>query len=151
MEPGDTRGGRRRRLKRRGTRAGVPAPSSSPAPASVPVPASVHAATTPQKPVDPAVDGLHVCPECRSTLVQPLDWHDAGPDHWLLERFCPECWWTAEERHAQDVMEVFDVVLDDGTDALIRALHTLTAERMQEDVERFAAALRAGALLPEDF
>ncbi len=25
------------------------------------------------------------------------------------------------------------------------------AERMQEDVERFTAALRAGALLPEDF
>ena len=151
MEPGDTRGGRRRRLKRRGTRAGVPAPSSSPAPASVPVPASVHAATTPQKPVDPAVDGLHVCPECRSTLVQPLDWHDAGPDHWLLERFCPECWWTGEERHEQPVMEAFDLTLDDGTDALIRALHELTAERMQEDVERFAAALRAGALLPEDF
>jgi hypothetical protein len=101
--------------------------------------------------VDPAVDGLHVCPECRSSLVQPLDWHDAGPDHWLLERFCPECWWAEEERHEQRVMEAFDIALDDGTDALIRALHELTAERMQEDVERFAAALRAGALLPEDF
>ena len=102
-------------------------------------------------PVDPAEDGLHVCPVCRGGLVQPRDWRDAGPDHWLVDRFCPDCWWSAEERHAQDVMEAFDLVLDGGTDVLLRSLHRLTAERMQEDVERFAAALRAGALLPEDF
>ncbi len=123
----------------------MPAPAAGPAPA----PAPTDVASRP--PVDPAVDGLHVCPECRSELVQPREWHDAGPDHWLLDRFCPECWWTGEDRHPQDVMEAFDITLDDGTDALIRSLHALTAERMQEDVERFTAALRAGALLPEDY
>jgi hypothetical protein len=129
----------------RGKRAGVPAAAPSPAPS----PGS--GVPAPLPPVDPAVDGLHVCPECRSSLVQALDWHDAGPEHWLLERFCPECWWTGEDRHEQLVMEAFDIALDDGTDALIQTLHELTAARMQEDVERFAAALRAGALLPEDF
>ncbi len=142
MEPG-TPQGRRRRLKLRGKDAARPA--SGPAAARALQPAA------PTPPVDPVVDGLHVCPECRSVLVQPRDWHDAGPDHWLLSRFCPDCWWTGEDRYEQEVMEAFDVALDDGTDALIRALHRLTAERMQEDVERFAAALHADALLPEDF
>ncbi len=125
----------------------VPAEALRPAAGSEPEPA----ATLAPRPVDPAVDGLHVCPACRSTLVQPREWRDAGPEHWLLERFCPECWWTGEDRHEQDIMEAFDVALDDGTDALIRALHTLTAERMQDDVERFADALDADAVLPEDF
>lgn len=145
MEPGTPRDGRRRRLKPGAGDAGAPAPGSGPAAP----PATAQA--VPPRPVDPAVDGLHVCPACRSSLVQPRDWHDAGPDHWLVERFCPECWWTSEDRFAQEVMEAFDVALDDGTDVLIRSLHELTAERMQEDVERFAAALHAGALLPEDF
>ena len=122
-------------------------PTPATGPASAPAPPDLVAPA----PVSPAVDGLHVCPECRSGLVQPREWRDAGPDHWLLDRFCPECWWTGEDRHPQDVMEAFDIALDDGTDALIRSLHALTAERMQEDVERFTAALRAGALLPEDF
>jgi len=138
MEPGTPRDGRRRRLKLRGRDAAVPA--SAP---EAPVP--------PVPPVDPAVDGLHVCPTCRSAFVQPRDWHDAGPDLWLLERFCPECWWTGEDRFGQDVMEAFDVALDDGTDALIRSLHKLTAERMLDDIERFSVALHADALLPEDF
>jgi len=132
MEPGTPRDERRRRrVSLRGRDAAVPA--------------------SPASPVDPAVDGLHVCPTCRSALVQPLEWHDAGPHHWLLERFCPECWWTDEDRFEQGVMEAFDVALDDGTDALMRALHKLAAERMQDDIERFTAALYADAVLPEDF
>ncbi len=146
MESGTPRDGRRRRLKLRGRDAAVPAPATGPADAP-----NGASAPAPPAPVDPTVDGLHVCPECRSVLVQPREWHDAGPDHWLLERYCPECWWTGEERFAQDVMESFDVTLDDGTDALIRSLHKVTAERMQDDIERFAAALHADALLPEDF
>lgn len=148
MESGKPRGGRRRRRRIFGNRdAAVPAAapgSSSPPPAPALPPAS-------PAPVDPVVDGLHVCPACRSGLVQPRSWHDAGPDHWLLERFCPDCWWVGEDRFAQEIMEAFDLALDDGTDALIGALHKLTAERMQDDVELFAAALDADALLPEDF
>jgi len=101
--------------------------------------------------IDPVVDGLHICPACRSDLVQPREWRDAGPDHWLLERFCPECWWEGEHRHEQRIMEAFDIALDDGTDILVRSLHDLTAERMQDDIERFTIALDADAVLPEDF
>ncbi len=146
MEPGTPRDGRRRRLKFLGRDAGVPATAGGPADALA---SSSEAPET--RPVDPLVDGLHVCPDCRSGLVQPREWSDAGPDHWLLERYCPDCWWTGEDRFEQEIMEAFDVALDDGTDVLIRSLHKLTCERMQEDVERFAAALYADALLPEDF
>ena len=101
--------------------------------------------------VGPAVIGLHICPACRGVLVQPREWRDAGPRHWQLARFCPECWLEGEDRHEQAVMEAFDIALDDGTDILLRALHELTTERMQDDVDRFTAALAADALLPEDF
>jgi hypothetical protein len=133
--------------------AGPVEPVAAPAPeraASAPAAARVGTAPVPA-PVDPVADGLHVCPSCRGELVQPREWRDSGPEHWMVERVCPECWWTGEERHDQETMEAFDLALDDGTDLLIRSLHTITAERMQDDVERFAAALEAGAVLPEDF
>jgi hypothetical protein len=48
-------------------------------------------------------------------------------------------------------VDQLDERLDEGTTVLVTELKRLEQANMTEDVERFAAALRAGAILPEDF
>ena len=42
-------------------------------------------------------------------------------------------------------------MLDAGTEQLLGDLNLLARANMEEQVERFIAALRAGQILPEDF
>src|SRR3954466_15007759 len=39
----------------------------------------------------PAVEDLHVCPECDRDLVYPVDWEEASATHWEVELRCPNC------------------------------------------------------------
>lgn len=94
---------------------------------------------------------LHLCPSCASALVHPLDWEEAGPRHWWIELRCPECEWTASGEWDHDVVEEFDEVLDRGTQTLVRDLRQLAHANMEDEIERFTAALHADLVLPEDF
>jgi hypothetical protein len=94
---------------------------------------------------------LHVCVECQSTLVYPVDWDEAGTTHWRVSLRCPNCEWTTEGVYEQDVVERFDCELDRGTEALMRDLQRLTRANMEDDVERFVTALRDDHILPVDF
>jgi hypothetical protein len=94
---------------------------------------------------------LHVCPDCSSTLVYPLAWEEAGDEAWELELRCPNCEWHGEGVFAQQVVEQLDEQLDHGTQVLVRDLKQLMHANMEEEVERFIAALRAGHILPMDF
>jgi hypothetical protein len=94
---------------------------------------------------------LHVCPDCTSTLVYPLAWEEAGEEAWELELRCPNCEWHGEGVFAQQVVEHLDEQLDHGTQVLVRDLKQLMHANMEEEVERFIAALRAGHILPMDF
>jgi predicted sugar kinase len=99
-----------------------------------------------------AVDtGLHVCPDCSSRLVAPVAWEQAGPRAWAVTIQCPNCEWWDADVFDEETVERFDEELDRGTEALVRDLLRLMRANMEEDVERFAAALRADAILPEDF
>jgi hypothetical protein len=101
-------------------------------------------------PAAPAVD-LSQCPGCGSHLVYPVEWDEAGPRHWEVTLRCPECEHLAAGTYDQATVDRFDEVLDDGTDALVRDLKRLMRANMEDEVERFSAALHAGAILPEDF
>jgi len=102
-------------------------------------------------PSAPAPRELHVCPACGSSLVAPVAWDQAGPHEWAVTIQCPNCeWWDADVFDEQTV-ERFDEALDRGTEALVRDLMRLMRANMEDDVDRFVAALRAGAILPEDF
>jgi len=102
--------------------------------------------------VDPAAPvELHVCPVCTSDLVQPVDWAPAAGKSWLVDLRCPECRWVGEGTYAQEQVDRFDDVLDEGTEAILAELMELTQANMEEYVEAFATALRADAVLPEDF
>jgi hypothetical protein len=64
---------------------------------------------------------------------------------------CPNCEWHGSGVFSQELVDWFDEQLDHGTDALVRDLKRLTRANMQEEIDRFVAALRADAILPEDF
>jgi hypothetical protein len=99
----------------------------------------------------PAPVGLHVCQTCGSELVYPLEWEEAGPRHWEVTLRCPECHEVATGVYDQTTVDRFDAVLDDGTDAVVRDLKRLMRANMEDEVERFVAALQADLILPEDF
>ncbi|HSD81649.1 MAG TPA: hypothetical protein VLB47_13350 [Solirubrobacteraceae bacterium] len=101
-------------------------------------------------PAAPPAD-LHVCGRCASHLVYPLDWEEAGPRHWEVTLRCPECHDVATGVYDQATVDRFDAILDEGTDVVVRDLKRLMRANMEDEVERFVAALRANAVLPEDF
>jgi hypothetical protein len=94
---------------------------------------------------------LHVCATCASELVYPVDWEEAGPRHWEVTLRCPDCDAVTRGVYDQATVDRFDEVLDDGTDAVVRDLKRLMRANMEDEVERFVAALQADLVLPEDF
>lgn len=94
---------------------------------------------------------LHRCGTCSSDLVYPLEWEEAGETHWEVTLRCPNCEWSGTGVFEQACVERFDEELDRGTEALVGDLKRLMQANMEEEIERFSAALEAGAILPEDF
>jgi hypothetical protein len=110
--------------------------------AATPMPAHVEPGKT---------DDLHICGECSSTLVYPTDWQEAGPNHWEVELRCPNCEWRGTGTFHQDIVEAFDDELDRGIDVLLADYRALVNSNMEDEIDRFAKALDAGAILPADF
>ena len=102
-------------------------------------------------PADPTTDGLHICPECASRLVQPIQWHEAPQGFWELTLHCPNCDWSDEGVFDQDQVDALEEVLDDGLCDMLADLRRLTQSNMAEEIERFTAALQGDLVLPEDF
>ena len=96
-------------------------------------------------------EDLHICPSCSSSLVCPTDWAPAAGRRWVVDLRCPECEWTGGGIYSQKVVDRFDEVLDDGTEAILDDLNVLARANMEENVERFVAAVWADRILPEDF
>lgn len=95
--------------------------------------------------------GLHICPECDSHLVQPIDWAEAPEGLWELILHCPNCDWVDEGLFDQDQVDALEEKLDDGLTEILSDLRRLTQSNMTEEIERFASALHADLILPEDF
>ena len=94
---------------------------------------------------------LCICEACSSDLVEPVEWEAAGPERWRVALSCPNCGYWTEGVFSQECVDRFDERLDEGTAVLVAELKRLRNENMADDVERFTAALNAGAILPEDF
>lgn len=105
---------------------------------------------TEDPPAEPHQD-LHVCFECSSELVYPVEWAESGDENWSVLLHCPNCDIYREGVFTQHTVEVFDEELDRGADALARDYKRLMRANMGEEIERFAGALASGAILPEDF
>lgn len=99
----------------------------------------------------PSVDEIHVCPACEGALVYPIAWDEAEDGRWEVTLRCPDCEWRRTGVWPQEVVDRFDEQLDRGTATLVADLKRLTRANMEEETDRFVRALRAGAILPEDF
>jgi hypothetical protein len=96
--------------------------------------------------------GLHLCVRCDSALVQPEWWEEAtGGGAWRVSLRCPDCELRREGVFAQRIVDDYDERLNDGSDALATAYRRLVRDNLVAEMERFSGALRAGAILPEDF
>ena len=115
--------------------------------AAPPLPEESHVS---HQPASPARD-LHVCTNCQSELVYPLQWEEADERHWHITLRCPNCEWTEADVFAQEECDRFDDELEAGTDALTRDYKRLVTANLAEEIDRFAHALEVGGILPEDF
>jgi hypothetical protein len=97
------------------------------------------------------IDGLHVCPECSSHLVQPVQWGETSSGFWELTLQCPNCDWLTDGIFDQDQVDQFEEHLDEGLSDMLNDLRRLTQANMAEEIARFAAALKTDLILPEDF
>ncbi len=106
------------------------------------------------EPVSPQVEPdqeLHTCLECHSQLVYPVEWEEAGNDAWAVLLHCPDCGVLRDGVFSQETVERFDEELDRGAEHVARDYRRLMRANMAEEIDRFASALQAGAVLPEDF
>ena len=94
---------------------------------------------------------LHVCPDCDSNLVYPVQWREVERCGWEVALRCPNCEWNATDTYGQETVERFDDELDRGTDSLVDDLKRLVAANMEEEIDRFSRALAHDHILPEDF
>jgi hypothetical protein len=94
---------------------------------------------------------LHVCLDCESELVYPVEWEESGPENWTVVLHCPNCDVYRDGVFTQDTVEAFDEQLDRGADLLAGDYRRLMRANMAEEIERFVGALHAGAILAEDF
>jgi hypothetical protein len=101
-------------------------------------------------PAEPDQD-LHLCLECQSELVYPVQWEESGPENWSVLLHCPNCDVYREGVFTQDTVESFDEELDRGADLLAGDYRRLMRANMAEEIERFIGALAADAILAEDF
>jgi hypothetical protein len=99
----------------------------------------------------PSTLGLHTCPECESRLVQPVEWAEAQNGFWELLLQCPNCFWLDEGIFSQQQVEEFEEQLDEGLTEMLSDLRRLVQANMSEEIDRFASALQADLILPEDF
>lgn len=96
-------------------------------------------------------EGMHSCPACESTLVQPVNWFEQGEGRWHVDLRCPECDWWGRGAFNQDEVDRFDEELDRGAQELVEDLRSLTRANMEEEADSLAMALASDSILPEDF
>lgn len=94
---------------------------------------------------------MHVCEQCSSDLVYPVAWEERTEDSWFVERRCPNCEWRHEGEFHQSEVEIFDDVLNEGTESLLTKLREFARANMEDDVERLINALEADLIEPMDF
>ena len=95
---------------------------------------------------------LHICETCRKPFVVPVSILDVhGDGRYLVELACANCEASSLCTHDEASLEALDHELDRSLLAMQEALDTLVLAEELERIDRFAEALQADLILPEDF
>jgi hypothetical protein len=97
------------------------------------------------------VEQAHICPACALPLVQPVDWLVLGAERWLVGLRCANCRRTDDVLLSERELERFGEQLERGRRTLVEGLARVTRANVHDYQWRFAAALAADAVLPDDF
>lgn len=84
-------------------------------------------------------------------MVQPLRWFEQDGARWYVELRCPDCEWWGRGSYEQSEVDSYDEELDRGAQELLEDLRAMTRANMEDEADRFAAALASDSILPEDF
>jgi predicted RNA-binding Zn-ribbon protein involved in translation (DUF1610 family) len=100
-----------------------------------------------------ATKDLHVCGSCRRPFVVPEAVVAApGPAAGVVvELRCTDCGWTHTGAYSQAAVEALDRALDRAEREIRNALEICELSDEIERIDRFAEALYADLILPEDF
>lgn len=94
---------------------------------------------------------LTICTRCSRDFVQPVDWFEADDGHWHIRLRCGNCGHIQSGMFDQRTADLFDTKLDAAADVLARSLKRMELQNLEREADRFAAALAADAIWPEDF
>jgi hypothetical protein len=94
---------------------------------------------------------LLMCPECGSDRACPIEWAEAGADHWWLRIRCGECEAWVETTIENALAAVLDVELDRQEAQIAAALASLQAEQLSADADLLATALDLDLVTADDF
>jgi hypothetical protein len=95
---------------------------------------------------------LQTCPACRRPFVVPAAVVDVvGHDRYVVELTCTNCPWSEVAVHEEAALEDLDRRLERSVAAMQAAAEIVEIAAELERIDRFAAALRADLVLPEDF
>jgi hypothetical protein len=94
---------------------------------------------------------LHICLACDSELVHPVSWQEAPGQRWELTLECPNCGWSEEGTYEHEQVNRLEEKLDEGLADMLADLQRLAEANMADEIDRFATALEADLILPEDF
>lgn len=96
--------------------------------------------------------GLHVCPSCLGSFVIPGEDAEVVAERLCrLDLLCVSCGWEKTGVYSEAEIEALDREIDRCYSDMLWALEVLWIGNEEEAIERFSAALSAGAILPEDF
>ena len=94
---------------------------------------------------------LSDCSECGADFVHPVEWSpNDGGTWWMLLR-CGACGTSREETVPDGEAERYDQELDLAEYRMRRAADKLANERLEEQADSFATALRLDLIGAEDF
>jgi uncharacterized Zn finger protein len=91
------------------------------------------------------------CTACGADFVHPVEWSPHDEEHWWMLLRCGACGDTHEETVTDSEAESFDRELDRAEHRMRRAAERISRERLEEQAESFATALRLDLIGAEDF
>lgn len=100
----------------------------------------------------PEPAGLHVCPECARPFVVPGEVRElVGINQMRIELVCTNCGWADTQLHSDRELTSLDTALDRSFADLLWTLEVVWIANEEAAIDRFASALHADLIVPEDF
>jgi hypothetical protein len=91
------------------------------------------------------------CAACGRDFVHPVEWRPHDDRHWWMLLRCGACGTMREETVPDPVAEVFDRELDHAERGIRRTADRMSHDRLAEQVESFAIALKLDLIGVDDF